>query len=377
MDLLAKEVEAISFITRQIEDKNVAVSFSGGKDSLVALDLSLRSGVKKVVFSNTTIEFPGNLEFIKSIEDFYGIHIDIVKSPTNFFDAVEKVGFPSRRLRWCCDVFKFGPLTRYAVTNNLDCYITGLRHEESNNRANYFDIDKNKMVPTIQLNPLLDWDEETIWSYIRKYKLPINPLYKYLNRIGCWCCPYKTKEEWKITETHFPELMNKLEVHLNNFAEKIGIKDKHKFIKERKWTGWATPQSKVIVGTNSLCSPNNPNINNVVFFGKSEEQIIKISKLLKILTNDFYSTGKALRISVIIEKKKRLNTLIEKSINCIGCGACFGTCIAGALFIENNTISMDENLCTHCERCLHTQILKGACVVRNYAPKRRVITSYQ
>ncbi|ADI73082.1 phosphoadenosine phosphosulfate reductase [Methanohalobium evestigatum Z-7303] len=376
MDLLSKEVEAISFLYQQSENRKLAVSFSGGKDSLVVLDLCTRVGIEKVVFSDTTIEFKENLNFIKTVEKVYGIKIDVVSSNNDFFDVVDRVGFPSRRLRWCCDVFKFGPLAKYAIDKNLDGYVTGLRRAEAKTRADYFDVDNNQMVPISQINPILNWEEDDVWEYINEHNLPINPLYEYFDRIGCWCCPFQSMTEWDTLEKYFPELMEKLEAKLDQFADQIGIKDKEQFIKEKKWTGWATAQSKSPAGTRKLCDSGEKNTIDLGFFGNSEKEVKKISKLLPILTDDYFTIGKSLRITVDKNKKQRVNTLIEKCMNCVGCGACTALCPLGALYVENGLITVDENLCTKCEKCLSTKVLRGACIVRNYAPNRKTITSY-
>jgi phosphoadenosine phosphosulfate reductase len=235
------------------------------------------------------------------------------------------------------------------------------------------------MVPIKQINPLLKWNKESIWKYIKKYDLPANPLYTKFERVGCWCCPYKTIDEWDMLEANFPNLIGKLERKLDSFADKIGIQDKTEFIKNKKWTGWATSQSngKVPIGTRKLCtSLNDSNTMDFAFFGNDESQAEKVKNLLPILTDDYRLIGSALRVTVEKNKNKRLNTLIEKAINCVGCGACTASCPEGALYVDSQSIFVKSDLCTHCERCLHTQILKGACVVRNYAPRKRTITAY-
>jgi len=121
-----KESSALTQLIK-LQDKNIAVSFSGGKDSLVAVDLALRSGIDRVVFSNTTIEFDETIHYVEKIGSYYDTQIDIIKAPITFFEMVDYVGLPSRRFRWCCDVFKFGPLARYAKQYNLFGFITGLR----------------------------------------------------------------------------------------------------------------------------------------------------------------------------------------------------------------------------------------------------------
>lgn len=94
----------------ELSKRNVAVSFSGGKDSLVVLDLAQRVGIKKAVFVDTTVEFDETVDYIRSVEDFYGFKIVVLRAPVDFFGMVGHIGVPSRRFRWCCDVFKFGLL---------------------------------------------------------------------------------------------------------------------------------------------------------------------------------------------------------------------------------------------------------------------------
>ena len=103
-NLITKEIEAIQFLKKNATEKTF-VSFSGGKDSLVALDLAIRANFNEAIFCDTTIEFDETLQYVNIISNFYGIKIDIVKAPIDFFEIVRKIGFPSRRSRWCCDVF--------------------------------------------------------------------------------------------------------------------------------------------------------------------------------------------------------------------------------------------------------------------------------
>jgi len=364
------EFRAISFI-RENATENTVVSISGGKDSLVALDLSIRAGLDRAVFCDTTIEFRETVEYIKFLKDFYGIKIDIVRAPKDFFEIVQKVGFPSRRRRWCCDVFKFAPLAKYALENNIDAFITGLRKDESVFRSSYITIDRNPLVPVRQLNPILEWSERDVWNYIKKYALPINPLYKYFKRLGCWCCPFKTKEEWEKIKRYFPELYNKLKKELLRYAEKLGIKDQEKFVDKFGWTSWASPIDKFYAVFSNPCDKGKP-LRHLVFM--DEQAGMAVAELLPILCDMFeiHENGKIICIPINIPGKK-LNILIEKAINCIGCGACSATCKSGALSIKDGHLKLNRDKCTHCLSCLNTNLLKGACIVRNYAPKRATI----
>ncbi len=39
-------------------------------------------------------------------------------------------------------------------------------------------------------NPIIDWEDSDVWSYIRAEKIPVNPLYSCgFHRVGCIGCP--------------------------------------------------------------------------------------------------------------------------------------------------------------------------------------------
>ena len=351
-----------------ISKKRVAVSFSGGKDSLVALDLAHRVGIRKAVFCDTTIEFDETKKFVKCVEKFYGIDIDIVHAPVTFFEMIKYVGLPSRILRWCCDVFKFGPLSNYAIRENLYGFVTGLRAKESNRRFNYKRVDNNPIVPVKQINPILNWTDEDVWRYIKTCSLPVNPLYKHFDRIGCWCCPYKTNNDWIKIKELFPEKASMFERVLTEFAKKMNVRDKEEFIDRRGWAAWSSPVTKISVGVYSPCQAGKDKV-DLIFSGQGEKQIERITKILPIITEDYFSVGNKLRITIKDLDRRRLNVLIEKAINCKACGACTSLCITGALQVDKESIYVDFTKCNKCQRCIKTQPFRGACVIRNYSAK--------
>lgn len=351
-----------------ISKESVAVSFSGGKDSLVALDLAYRVGIRKVVFCDTTIEFDETKQFVKRVERFYGIAVDVVRAPVTFFEMIKHVGLPSRILRWCCDVFKFGPLSNYAIRGNLYGFITGLRVEESNRRRNYKRFDNNPLVPVRQINPILNWTNEDVWQYIEANSLPSNPLYEHFDRIGCWCCPYKTDNDWRKIKELFPEKANMFEKVLAKFAIKMNIRDKEKFIHRRGWAAWSSPLTRISVGVYSPCQAAKGQV-DLIFSGQSEKQIDRITKILPIITEDYCRVGSKLRITIKDLDRRRLNVLIEKAINCRACGGCTSLCKTGALHVDKESVYVDFAKCNGCQRCIKTQPFRGACVMRNYSPK--------
>ncbi|MBA3045045.1 MAG: hypothetical protein FP824_02385 [Euryarchaeota archaeon] len=369
--MISKESEAISRIL-ELNDRKLAVSFSGGKDSLVVLDLAVRTGITNVVFSDTSMEFPETLEYVREVSLFYGLDIKIVTAPVTLYEMIEYIGVPSRRLRWCCEVLKFGPISRYAIENNIEGFITGLRKKESNRRKNYKFIDNNPMVPVSQINPILEWDDSDVWEYIATNRLPYNSLYNEFDRVGCWCCPYRTEKDWQKTEEIHPEMIDEFNKSLESWAHKLKIQDKEKFISGRGWNAWATPRRSLYIGTQKTI--NNGNSCKVIlsFSTKFEHYSSRINEILPIISTDYHINNSNIEITIDKNKTSHFRILIEKAINCVGCGACTARCKRGALSISNGHLILDITKCNQCEECLRASKLglRGACIIRNYAPNR-------
>ena len=46
-----------------------------------------------------------------------------------------------------------------------------------------------KLKATRCVNPIVDWTDDDVWSYIKINNIKVSPLYKYFDRIGCIGCP--------------------------------------------------------------------------------------------------------------------------------------------------------------------------------------------
>lgn len=125
------------YFLRQFPRSKVAVSLSGGKDSLVALHLAYRVGIRRTVFSDTTIESQKVIEFVKEVGTLFGIRIDIVRPRKSFWELIPFLGIPSVHNRWCCPTIKFQQVNEYAKKYGIKYYITGLRKDESLFRKEY------------------------------------------------------------------------------------------------------------------------------------------------------------------------------------------------------------------------------------------------
>ncbi len=87
----------------------------------------------------------------------------------------------------CCFIRKIEPLNR--ALQGADVWITGLRAEQSENRADMPLIEWDAQKNLYKINPLIDWSFETMTQYLNKHKIPQNPLHKKgFVSIGCAPC---------------------------------------------------------------------------------------------------------------------------------------------------------------------------------------------
>lgn len=178
------------------------VAFSGGKDSIVLLDLVKKALPKDefvVVFGDTQMEFPDTYNVVDKIEEQCktdGIRFYRAKSHMDAYDSWRQFAPPSRVLRWCCSVHKSTPqvIKLREVLGKADysgLAFVGVRGAESARRSEYeFESNGMKQKGQRSANPILDWTSYEVWLYIYANKLIVNETYKKGNtRAGCLLCP--------------------------------------------------------------------------------------------------------------------------------------------------------------------------------------------
>ena len=202
--------EAFSFIkqtTREFKEENIVISFSGGKDSTVTADLvkkALSNPSLVHIFGNTTLEFPTTIEYASRFRENNPLAIfQIAKNDEQiFFDVCNDIGPPARMMRWCCSMFKTGPIARvinsmYRNQQILTFY--GIRKSESVSRSKYNRIEDDAESLKIQqqtvASPIFFWKDVDIWLYILAENIDFTSAYRLgYDRVGCWCCQTIIKE---------------------------------------------------------------------------------------------------------------------------------------------------------------------------------------
>ena len=170
---LQKKVDrAVKLIRSAVGDDVVEVSYSGGKDSDVILELAKLAGVKyRAIYKNTTIDPPHTIAHAKEKG------AEIIRPKHTFFELIKKNGFPTSRARFCCRFLK-----EYKV---LDKAIHGIRRCESSARAKRYSIEDpvicrvygSKMNHVNVILPILDWTDEDVAEFVQERGIKCHPLY--------------------------------------------------------------------------------------------------------------------------------------------------------------------------------------------------------
>jgi len=156
--------------------------FSGGKDSITIKEVARLADVSvNWYYNQTTIDPPELVRFIRDV------HPDVTwkKPEKNFFTAMLTNGFPTRRSRWCCKLYKE---RQNPIGETL---ILGVRAAESPRRkAAWKVVTYHTRTRTNAISPILGWKDEDVWRFIRKTGIPYCSLYdEGFTRLGCIGCP--------------------------------------------------------------------------------------------------------------------------------------------------------------------------------------------
>jgi len=188
------------------KEKHV-LALSGGKDS-AALAVFMREKYPKIpleyIFIDSGCELPETYEYLDRIQAILNINIIKIgganKDDRKDFKwwLKEKNNYlPSALNRWCTDVLKLKPYSKWLFenySNNIIHSYVGLRADEKNKRKGYID-NSGIIVPHFPfVENFLVYDD--IKAILENSGIGFPLYYKWRTRSGCYFCFYQSKQEW-------------------------------------------------------------------------------------------------------------------------------------------------------------------------------------
>lgn len=409
--------EAFEFVRKaseKFDEERIVISFSGGKDSTVTADVVVKalSNPSLVhIFGNTTLEFPYTIEYAERYREEHPQAIfQVAKNNEQvFMDVCEDIGPPARMMRWCCSMFKTGPITRvinslYRNQQILTFY--GIRKSESVSRSKYNRIEDDAESVKIQqqtvASPIFFWKDIDIWLYMLAEKIDFNYAYRLgYDRVGCWCCPNNNQRAQFLSRIYMPEKSKEWRDFLIEFAKKIGKEDYEVYVDSGKW--------KARQGGNGLKAAGDVKLK---FTNCTSEEHAKIYRLVRPFDDDLIGMfvpfgriapelgNKLLREVLVLDvrtnvpilsiqpftqegydyavKIKTMNVASHEDLQrmagyqvrkfnaCRKCLKCESICRSGAISIVGDSYYINPDKCVHCKMCVTAKYLDGGCTMDKY-----------
>jgi phosphoadenosine phosphosulfate reductase len=408
--------EATEFIKESSKDypqERVVISFSGGKDSTVVADLvvrALKNASLVHIFGDTTLEFPLTLEYVErfKVNNPKAIFKTARNNEQDFFKVCEDIGAPARMLRWCCTMFKTGPITRTINRYYRDCDILtyyGIRKCESVSRSKYKRVEDS--ADTIKIrkqktaSPIFLWKDIDIWLYILGENIDFNDAYRLgYDRVGCWCCPNNNDRAQYLSFIYMPTQSTEWRNFLIRFAKQIGKPDAEVYIDTGKWkarhggNGIAAAKDVKIKFTNctaednakvyELYRPYNEGfIELFIPFGKIAKELgrklinetIIMDKHINVpilsiqpFTQDGYEYSikvKTMNVAKHEDLQRMASYQVRKFNACRKCLKCESLCKDGAITIIGGEYHISDDKCERCRMCVTAKYLSDGCLMKN------------
>ena len=186
--------DRLSLLVSSYSKDVIAFSSSfGQEDQAITHAIATQKLPIKIFTLDTGRQFQESYELMDLTKKKY--QLDLITYFPNHIkteNLVREKGFNSfytsvENRKECCFIRKMEPLAR--ALEGVTIWITGLRAEQSENRANMPIVEWDEARKLIKVNPIIDWTAEKLNNYLTEHKIPQNPLHKKgFISIGCAPC---------------------------------------------------------------------------------------------------------------------------------------------------------------------------------------------
>lgn len=163
-----------------------------GVEDMVVTELIHQTGIQTRIFVlETGMLHAETVALLDTLQKHYGREVDVYRPVDTDAEAFvanngPEAMYQSLALRKeCCDIRKTRPLA-LALAGKKG-WLTGLRREQSNARAEVSEIEQQPA--RAKINPIVDWTWGDVWHFVQQHNIPTNPLHdQFMPSIGCAPC---------------------------------------------------------------------------------------------------------------------------------------------------------------------------------------------
>ena len=159
-------------------------------EGCVLIDLAVEQKIQLDVFTlDTGVLFPETYDLWRRLEARYGITVRAVRPVLTIEEqhAAHGDALWTRDPDACCRMRKVEPLA--AAAKELDAWITGIRRDQTADRASAAVVERDRRFGIVKINPLVRWTSKDVWRHALERDVPYNPLHdRGYPSIGCAPC---------------------------------------------------------------------------------------------------------------------------------------------------------------------------------------------
>jgi len=169
---------------------DIVLASSFGAEDVALIDMLSRiNAAVPILYLDTDFLFAETYATRDALVKKYGIAPIQVKSLLTPDQQAARFGDKlwERQPDECCNQRKVEPLAR--ALKPYKAWITGIRREQSARRATAKIVEWDPQFELVKFNPLARWTNEDVWTYIKRYDVPYNPLHdQEYPSLGCTYC---------------------------------------------------------------------------------------------------------------------------------------------------------------------------------------------